>query len=151
MTWKAGVDVLSFGLSKTGALGCEVIVLFGAARAKFEELKARAKRAGHMPPKMRFLAAQAHAMLEDGLWLKLAGEANARAQELANGFMASGVELAYPVDGNEVFALLSTEDAARLREAGAVFYPWQSGGYRFVCSWCTGENEIAAVANALAA
>ena len=151
MTWKAGVDVVTFGLSKTGAIGCEVIVLFGRARSRFAELQARAKRAGHMPPKMRFLAAQAHAMLEGGLWLDLAREANARAQELADVFMAAGAEIAYPVDGNEVFALMPDEMAARLRSAGAVFYPWPSGGYRFVCSWCTGTDEIGAVAQALKA
>ena len=54
MTWRAGVDVLTFGLTKTGAIGCEIILLFGEARKKFGELKARAKRSGHMPPKMRF-------------------------------------------------------------------------------------------------
>lgn len=151
MTWKAGVDVLSFGLSKTGALGCEVIVLFGPARAKFEELKARAKRAGHMPPKMRFLAAQAHAMLEDGLWLKLAGQANARAAELADVFTEAGFELAYPVDGNEVFPILPAEVAKRLHAAGAVFHPWPGGCWRLVCSWCTPAEEIAALRAALAA
>lgn len=149
MTWKAGVDVVTFGLSKTGAIGCEVIVLFGGARSKFGELQARAKRAGHMPPKMRFLAAQAHAMLEDGLWLDLARQANARAKELADVFMAAGAELAYPVNGNEVFTLLPDGAAKRLAAAGGKLYPWPSGGYRFVCSWCTGAEDIEAVAKAL--
>ncbi|HPF24164.1 MAG TPA: beta-eliminating lyase-related protein [Hyphomonas sp.] len=151
MTWKAGVDVLSFGLSKTGAIGCEVIVLFGRARTKFTELKIRAKRAGHMPPKMRFLAAQAHAMLDDALWLELARGANARAQKLADVFMAAGLELAYPADGNEVFALLPEDVAKRLWAAGAKFYPWPGNCYRFVCSWCTSADEVAAVAAALKA
>ena len=149
MTWKAGVDVVTFGLSKTGAIGCEIIVLFGRARTKFEELKARAKRSGHMPAKMRFLAAQAHAMLDDGLWLQTARNSNARAQELADVFMKAGFELAYPVDGNEVFAILPGEAAKTLAAAGAIFYPWPGGCYRFVCAWCTGADEIAAVAAAL--
>ena len=149
MSWKAGVDVLTFGLTKTGGIGCEIILLFGKARSKLGELQARAKRAGHMPPKMRFLAAQAHAMLEGGLWLTLAGEANARAQELADVFTAAGYELAYPVDGNEVFAFLPDETAKRLTKQGAKFYPWPGGCYRFVCAWCTGADEIAAVAAAL--
>lgn len=151
MTWQAGVDVVTFGLTKTGAIGCEVILLFGDARKKFAELKARAKRSGHMPPKMRFLAAQAHAMLDDGLWLKLAGQANARAQALADVFTQAGFDLAYPVDGNEVFPMLSRDAARRLMAAGGTFYPWPGGAYRFVCSWSTAEAEVAAVANALQA
>lgn len=151
MTWQAGIDVLTFGLTKTGAIGCEIILLFGGARKKFGELKARAKRSGHMPPKMRFLAAQAHAMLEDGLWLQLAGQANARAQALADVFTGAGFDLAYPVDGNEVFPMLTEEVARRLQAAGGVFYPWPGGAFRFVCSWNTPEAEIAAVAEALAA
>lgn len=151
MTWKAGVDVVTFGLTKTGAIGCEVIVLFGAARAKFAELKARAKRSGHMPPKMRFLAAQAHAMLENGLWLELAGQANARATALADVFVSAGYELAYPVDGNEVFPLLPEVVAKRLMAAGGKFYAWPGGAWRFVCSWSTSEAEVASVAAALKA
>ncbi|MEZ6002495.1 low specificity L-threonine aldolase [Hyphomonas sp.] len=151
MTWQAGVDVLTFGLTKTGAIGCEIIVLFGGARQKFGELKARAKRSGHMPPKMRFQAAQAHAMLEGDLWLQLAGQANARAQALADVFQQAGFDLAYPVDGNEVFPRLTDEAARRLQAAGGVFYPWPGGANRFVCSWSTAEAEIAAVAEALKA
>ncbi|WP_375208971.1 threonine aldolase family protein [Hyphomonas jannaschiana] len=151
MTWRAGVDVLTFGLTKTGAIGCEIILLFGGARKKFAALQARAKRSGHMPPKMRFLAAQAHAMLEDGLWLNLAGQANARAAALADLFTGAGYELAYPVDGNEVFPFLPEEVARRLSAAGAKFYPWPGGAYRFVCSWNTAEADIAALAEALKA
>ncbi|MEZ5946998.1 low specificity L-threonine aldolase [Hyphomonas sp.] len=149
MTWRAGVDVLSFGLTKTGAFGCELILLFGRARTKFAELKVRAKRSGHMPAKMRFIAAQARAMLEDGLWLELAAEANARSGELADAFIGAGFELAYPVDGNEVFAYLPEEVAARLQAAGAKFYPWPGGCYRFVCSWNTPAADIEALAAAL--
>ena len=151
MTWRAGVDVLTFGLTKTGAIGCEIILLFGEARKKFGELQARAKRSGHMPPKMRFLAAQAHAMLDNGLWLKLAGQANARAQALADVFTGAGHDLAYPVDGNEVFPILPEDVARRLAAAGAKFYPWPGGAYRFVCAWSTDEAEIAALAAVLKA
>lgn len=149
MTWRAGVDVLTFGLTKTGAIGCEIILLFGGARKKHAELQARAKRSGHMPPKMRFLAAQAHAMLEDGLWLNLAGRANERAMALADLFTGAGYELAYPVDGNEVFPFLPEEVVRRLMAAGAKFYPWPGGAYRFVCSWNTTEADIAALAETL--
>jgi len=150
MSWKAGVDILTFGLTKTGAMGCEIIMLFGDARKKLGQLQARAKRAGHMPPKMRFLAAQAQAMLEGGRWLDLARSANARAQELADVFMKAGFELAYPVDGNEVFAFLSPDAAKRLSSAGGKFYPWPGGSSRFVCAWNTSAEDIAAVAGVLA-
>ncbi len=145
MTWQAGVDVLTLGLTKTGAIGCEIIILFGALRTKFAELQARAKRAGHMPPKMRFLAAQAEAMLSDGLWLELADQANTYARRIADILCLSpGVKLAYPTDGNEVFALLPAGMAAQLDRAGVKFYPWPGDSHRFVCSWAMPEKDIEA-------
>lgn len=144
MSWKAGVDVLTLGLTKTGAAGCEIILLFGEAKAKGGELRARAKRAGHMPPKMRFLAAQAEAMLEGGLWLTLAGHANAMAAKLAAVFTGAGYDLAWDVQGNEVFALLDARAVQDLQEDNARFYAeWPGGSSRFVCSWATSEAEIA--------
>lgn len=143
MSWKAGVDVLTLGLTKTGAMGCEIILLFGEMRAKVAELQARAKRSGHMPPKMRFLAAQGLAMLTDGLWLKLAGEANRQARRLADALCAlPGTTLTYPVDGNEVFVHLPDGVAKKLTAAGAKFYPWPGGSHRFVCAWSTTDAEI---------
>jgi threonine aldolase len=90
-------------------------------------------------------------MLEEGLWLQLAGQANARARELADVFTGAGYDLAYPVDGNEVFPILPEDVARRLMAAGAKFYPWPGGAYRFVCAWSTGEAEISSVAGALKA
>lgn len=146
MSWRAGVDVLTFGLTKTGAIGCEIILLFGEMRAKFGELKARAKRSGHMPPKMRYLAAQAEAILVDNLWLDLAATANSRATELANILCAQpGVSLAYPVQGNEVFAHMPDSMVERLQAKGSTFYPWPGGSHRLVCSWTTSEVELEAV------
>ena len=143
MSWKAGVDVLTLGLTKTGAIGCEIILLFGSMRDRFEALKARAKRSGHMPPKMHFLAAQAEAMLKKGLWLDLARQANAAATELANILCAQpGVSLAYPVDGNEVFAVLPAAVEALIKNAGVKCYPWPGGSYRFVCSWATPQSDL---------
>ena len=149
MTWQAGVDVLTLGLTKTGAIGCEIILLFGAARAKAAELRIRAKRSGHMPPKMRFLAAQAEAMLDDGLWLKLAGHANAMARDLAEGFERKGFKLAYPREGNEVFVMLPEASARKLQAAGAAFYPWPGGASRFVCSWSSDAAGVSALLGAL--
>lgn len=151
MTWKAGIDVLTLGLTKTGAIGCEIIVLFGRMRAQFDALKARAKRSGHMPPKMRFLAAQAEAMLTDGLWLELAANANQSAKALANTLCArAGVSLAYPTDGNEVFAMLTPDVEAKVKRAGVKCYPWPGGSYRFVCSWATPQSDLDALRDLLA-
>ncbi len=146
MSWRAGVDVLSFGATKNGGAGCEAIILFGAARSRLHELQVRAKRAGHMPPKMRFLAAQMTAYLKDGLWLQLAGNANSAARALSEALVKSGAELVHPVDGNEVFAKLPPGAADRLARAGATFYPWPDGSHRFVCSWATTREEIAEAA-----
>lgn len=152
MSWQAGVNVLTFGLTKTGAMGCEIILLFGKMRAKFAELQARAKRSGHMPPKMRYLAAQAEAMLTDGLWLQLAKTANAQATRLANALCAvPGVALRYPVEGNEVFISLPDDVAGHLQAAGAKFYPWPGDCYRFVCAWSTSEAEMDALVGAIEA
>jgi threonine aldolase len=143
MSWKAGVDVLTLGLTKTGAIGCEIIVLFGEARSKFSELKARAKRSGHMPPKMRYLAAQAIAMLEKDLWLTLAGQANQRARDVSDLLCRDGAtELVHPVDGNEIFVRLSEANLAALTNAEATFYPWIGGSHRLVTSWCTPQATV---------
>ena len=151
MSWKAGVDVLTFGLTKTGAIGCEIILLFGDMQSQFEALKARAKRSGHMPPKMRFLAAQGEAMLRQGLWLNLARSANAKARNLADLLCAKpGVTLAYPVDGNEVFAHLPVDLEARIKSAGVKRYPWPGGSYRFVCNWATPDADLDALRALLA-
>ena len=150
MTWRAGVDVLCFGATKNGTVGCEAIILFGAARQRLHDLMVRAKRAGHMPPKMRFLAAQMSAYLKDGLWLQLARRANSSATSLATALTCAGAELAHPVDGNEVFAHLPDGMAERLSAAGATFYPWIDGSHRFVCSWATEPSEIDAFAAYLA-
>ena len=143
MTWRAGIDVLTLGLTKTGAIGCEIILLFGHMRRQFDTLRARAKRSGHMPPKMRFLSAQAMAMLTDGLWLELAGRANQSAKQLANLLCAQqGVELAFPTDGNEVFASLPAPIEAAIKAGGVACYPWPGGSYRFVTHWATPGADL---------
>ncbi|MEO0883880.1 MAG: beta-eliminating lyase-related protein [Pseudomonadota bacterium] len=152
MSWKAGVDILTLGLTKTGAMGCEIILLFGEMRAKFAELQARAKRSGHMPPKMRYLAAQADALLTDGLWLALSEQANTQARRLADALCTlPGVDLKYAMDGNEVFAKLPEALAAQLQSSGAKFYPWPGDCYRFVCAWSTTDAEVDALVEVLAA
>lgn len=148
LSWRAGVDVMTFGATKNGALGCEAIILFGAAREKFADLVARAKRGGHAPPKMRYLAAQMSAYLENDLWLSLARDANASAKLLADVLLKiDGVELAHPVDGNEVFVHLPAAAVEKLKAAGAGFYPWPDGSFRFVCAWNTTVRDIEAIAS----
>ena len=151
MSWKAGIDVLTLGLTKTGAIGCEIIILFGPMRDQAAALRARAKRSGHMPPKMRFIAAQAEAMLTDNLWLSLAATANSNAKTLADMLCAKpDVSLAYPAQGNEVFCILTPEIEALIQKAGVKCYPWPGGSYRFVCSWATAETDLAAMRDLLA-
>ncbi|MBI1340972.1 threonine aldolase [bacterium] len=152
LTWKSGVDVLSFGATKNGALGVEAIILFGEARQRIGELRERAKRGGHMPPKMRYLGAQLTAYLADGLWLDLAAHANATAAKLAEVLVSEGAaQLAAPVDGNEIFAVLPAETLRRLQQAGALFAPWEGGVHRFVASWATRAEDVDALRACLGA
>ena len=149
MSWKRGVDILCLGATKNGALAAEAVILFPSAMDRFSTLQARQKRAGHMLPKMRFVAAQFDAWLADVLWLDLARSANAAGKRLADGLSSlPGCALAHPCDGNEVFAHLSPEVVERLRTAGAGFYAWPDGSARFVASWCTSDAEIDAVLSA---
>lgn len=147
LSWRAGVDVLTLGLTKTGAMGCELVLLFGDTQERFGDLTAKAKRSGHMPPKLRFLAAQGLSLLDDNLWLQLAQHAN-RAARLLSDYLCQvdGAELVYPVDGNEVFVRLPDQIVKRCQEAGVKFYPWPGDCYRFVCNWTTDDAEIDALA-----
>lgn len=123
MSWKAGVDVLSFGATKNGALACEAVIFFDPARA--ENFAYRRKRGGHTLSKGRLLGAQMEAYLRDGLWLDLARHANARAAELEAGLAAlPGVRLPWKREINEVFAILPGAMHERLIAAGARYHPW---------------------------
>ena len=113
MTWRAGIDALSFGATKNGALACEAVVFFDPARAANFEY--RRKRGGHTLSKGRFLGAQMEAYLRDGLWLKLAEQANAAAKRLSAGLSkAPGVRLAWPTEANEVFVVAPNGYGQRL-------------------------------------
>jgi len=121
-TWMAGVDVLSFGATKGGALAAEAMVFFDPARAA--NMPERRKRGGHLVSKHRFVAAQFEAFLADGLWLDLARRANAMADRLAAGLAAAAFVPVWPVEANEVFVSIPLRIDARLRAAGASYYPW---------------------------
>jgi threonine aldolase len=124
VTWEAGIDVLSFGATKGGAMAAEAVVFFDHAVA--ESFGHRRMRGGHLVSKMRFVSAQLEAYLADGLWLKLARHANAMAQRLAQGLAAiPGVRLLHQVDVNELFVEMPQSMIAGLRQAGFMFYDWQ--------------------------
>lgn len=123
LTWRAGVDVLSFGASKNGALAAEAIVVFRKDVA--ETLAFRRKRAGHLFSKMRFLSAQLDAYLEGDRWLANARHANAQARRIAEGLARlPGVKLAQPVEGNEVFAEMPVKLVEAIEAEGFALEPW---------------------------
>lgn len=124
LTWKAGVDVLSFGATKNGCLAVEAIVVFGHMREHFPRLERHHKRAGQLYSKMRFFAAQLDAYLRDGRWLAWAGHANREAARLAEGLAAiDSVELLWPVEANEVFLRLPVAIYDAWLAAGIGLYP----------------------------
>jgi threonine aldolase len=137
LTWRAGVDALSFGFVKNGGLNAEALILFDTTLA--DEVLVRRKRSGHLLSKGRMLAAQILALLEDDLWLANARAANAAAQMLAG---AAGERLVYPVEANEIFLRVTPDEAAALRSRGFDFYDWAAGEIRLVTSW---DSEPAAV------
>lgn len=145
-TWRAGVDALSFGFTKNGAMMAEAIVFFGGSGgAGVRELK---KRGGHLLSKGRFVAAQIRAMLKNELWLANARAANAGAAALA---AACSDRLMYPVEANELFVRLTADEADRLRSAGFDFYDWGDGAARLVVSWDQDAKAVAPLAAAIAA
>ncbi len=144
LTWRAGIDALSFGFVKNGGMSAEALILFDRDLA--ETLRIRRKRGGHLLSKGRFLAAQILAMIKDDLWLQTARGANAGAARLAESL---GKRLVHPVEANEVFARMSPGEAAQLRAQGFDFYDWADGEVRFVVSWDQPDAEIAALANAI--
>lgn len=145
VTWRAGVDVMSFGAIKNGGMGAEAIIFFDPKLA--EEIPYRRKRAGQTPSKGRFRAAELIAYIESGAWQRNAARANAGAQRLAK---AAGERLTHPVQANEVFVRVG-DAAPELRAQGFSFYDWgaaESGEARFVVSWDQSELHIEALARA---
>ena len=124
LTWQAGVDVLCFGGTKNGMSAGEAVIFFDKTLgADFEY---RRKRSGHLLSKMRFVSAQLEAHLAEDRWLKQARIANALAQRMAGGLSEiPAVQIAEPVEANEVFADMPDALARKLREGGAQFYEWE--------------------------
>jgi threonine aldolase len=142
-----GVDILSFGGTKAGAMMAEAVVIFNPKLA--DHFAYRHKRVGQLPSKMRYVSAQLLALLEDDLWLSLARTANQMAQNLAIRLKATNhAEILYPVQGNSVFVRLPPQISAPMLSAGHRFYPWPQCGdnvFRFVTSFMTTDADIDAL------
>jgi len=145
LTWRVGVDVLTFGGAKCGLPVGEAVVFFDRQLAF--EFDYRCKQAGQLAAKMRFLAAPWLGLLRDGALLRHAAHANACARELAAELSAiAGVTLVHPVEANAVFVQLPESAIAALRQRGWVFYTFIGSGHcRFMCSWATSADDIAAL------
>ena len=160
MTWKRGVDMLSFGGTKNGCWCAEALVFFHPGEiGDFAYLR---KRSAQLFSKTRFVSAQLESYLEGDLWLDLARHANAMASRLAAGIGASNsARLAWQGDANELFVILKSDTAEALRAKGAVFYDWpvpsslmldsDEGLYRLVTSFATAPEEVDGFLQAIAA
>ena len=147
LTWKAGVDALSFGFVKNGGISAEALIFFRPGLA--DATRYRRKRAGHLLSKGRYLAAQILAMLEGEVWLRNARAANAAAARLAEA--AGSDRLVLPVQANEIFIRVSADEAAALRAKGFDFYDWGPGEARLVTSWDSDPAHVDALAAAIRA
>jgi threonine aldolase len=146
LSWKAGVDVLSLGATKNGALAAEVVIFFESEAARqFEFYR---KRGGHLFSKMRLLSSQLDAYFADGLWLSNARHANQMARRLVAGLTAlKGTALLYPVDGNEIFVVLPAHVHDALQAGGAQYHPWPSDrpgerAFRLVTAFDTEQAAV---------
>lgn len=156
VSWKSGVDVLSYGATKNGALCAEAVIFFDLAAA--QDFDRRRKRAGHLWSKMRFVSAQLLASFENGLWLRNAGHANDMATRLSSGLASiAGVRLLQPVQANEIFAALPAGMASGLEAAGCGFYRWplcavrdSEVPVRLVTSYATRLEEVETLLQAAA-
>lgn len=143
LTWKAGVDILSFGATKNGAMAAEAVLVFNSNRAA--GLARRHKRAGHLFSKMRFMSVQLETYLKDGLWLRFAERANRAADALSTGLgRLAGVEVLYPVEANEVFVRMPPPLADSLKAAGHEFHQWPGSldHFRLVTCFATRVDEV---------
>ena len=146
LTWRAGVEALSFGFVKNGGMMAEALIFFDLTLA--DETRRRRKRAGHLLSKGRYLAAQLLALVKDDLWLDNGRAANAAATIIAQ---AAGSRCMHPVDANEIFIRVTADEAARLRAQGFDFYDWGEGAARLVTSWHHDVTAVQPLADAIAA
>nr|WP_294915972.1 low specificity L-threonine aldolase [uncultured Neokomagataea sp.] len=153
-TWKAGIDVLTFGGTKNGAMAAEAVIFFLNERTRphVQDFKRRIKRSGHLWSKHRYLSVQLLALLEGGLWLRNAAHANTMAQRLSHGLNKHpAITLAYPTESNEVFVSLPDDLIKTLEKANFGFYRWPTPPHitgtmiRLVTSFDTREKDVDAL------
>ena len=146
ITWRTGVDVLSFGATKNGAMAAEAVVFFN--QNLVQDFQYRRKRSGHLFSKMRFLSAQLEAYIKDNLWIINATKANEMAAKLVQGVAGvPGVKLSYPVEANEIFIELPEPVIKALLSEGFEFYRWDSEAgnlVRLVTAFNTHEKDVIA-------
>ncbi|HLA02838.1 MAG TPA: beta-eliminating lyase-related protein, partial [Aestuariivirga sp.] len=152
LTWKSGVDVMSFGATKNGAMMLEAVVFFDTKLA--DDFAYRRMRGGQLVSKGRYLGTQMVAYLKNGLWLENAKVANGLAAQLADGLRKLGkIRIPNPVQANEVFAVMPRILNDKLLAKGAKFYDWMPDSLgngisddeifvRFVLSYATPESSV---------
>ncbi len=150
MTWKSGVDIVSFGGTKNGCMGVEAVVMFDPDKAW--EFELRRKRGAHLFSKHRYLSSQMAAYLDGELWMETAAAANANAQRLAAGLRDKGAEFLHQPDANMIFAAFPRAAHQRLHDAGAKYYIWEGAlegddpeemlAARLVCDWSISDAQI---------
>ena len=146
LTWRSGVDVLSFGATKNGALAAEAVVFFSLEDAR--DFEYRRKKSGHLLSKLRFVSAQLEAYLANDHWLANARRANLLAQRLAQGLAQNpAIEIVHPVMANAVFAGMPKDLAAKLRKGSIAFYDWgvlpgDRVLARLMLSFATPEDDV---------
>lgn len=148
ITWKAGIDLMSFGATKNGAMMAEALLVFDSSLAV--QLGRKRKRAGHLLSKMRYVSAQLDACLSDDRWLAWAANANKQATRLSVGLAdLPGIELLHPVQANEVFVRMSEKISGGLYKAGFQFHLWPGTQdiFRLVCTWCTKDEDVDSLLN----
>ncbi|MGB3263599.1 MAG: low specificity L-threonine aldolase [Microcoleus sp.] len=148
VTWRAGVDILSFGATKNGAMAAEAVVFFNQELA--ETFPFYRKRSGHLFSKMRFLSAQLEAYITDDLWLKNASHANNMAAKIAEGWAGlEQVKFCHPVEANEIFMQLPESVIASVLAEGFLFYRWDGCTVRLVTAFNTREQDVIALVEAV--
>ena len=143
MTWKSGVDILSLGATKNGALSCELVVVFN--KSLYANVDRRQKRAGHLLSKQKFIAAQIIKWIENDKWIKAASKANNFAKKIGNILKNNKkINVIYPIESNMIFLELSLESELNLKKSNVEFYNWPSNNntLRFVTSWNFKNKEI---------
>ena len=142
ITWKAGVDILSFGGTKNGVAAGELVIFFDKRSSR--DFQYRVKQAGHLGSKMRFLAAPWLGLLDGDVWLRNARHANRAARQLAQRLRGEvGIDPLFPVESNAVFVRMEDELVRGLEALGWRFYKFiEPDVYRLMCSWATTEEEI---------